>query len=280
MAEEFAHPEFLVTPEWLHAHLNDAGVRVIDTRPAAKYEAGHIPGSALVDVYTLHCRETTPEGVRGFVELMEREFSRAGVGADQTVVFVGDDAGEWPARGLWALYWLGHDGARLLDGGLRAWEAAGYPLTTDAPRIQATQFKGRPRPAELATYEQVLAAIDNPQVDIVDTRRPTEYSGEEIRSPRGGRIPGTLHLEWIHNLDDAGKLKSARALTDQYAELGLQPGREVITYCQGGFRAAHTWLVLKMLGYPQVSNYIGSWYEWGRRDGLPIENLTVAEPKA
>jgi thiosulfate/3-mercaptopyruvate sulfurtransferase len=94
---------------------------------------------------------------------------------------------------------------------------------------------------------------------------------------RGGRIPGAIPLDWVNNLDAEGRLEPLAELEAMYANLGLDWQREVITYCQGGYRAAHTWLVLRMLGYPRVRNYLGSWGEWGNREGLPIENLTLPD---
>ena len=279
MAQEFAHPEYLVTPEWVQARLNDPSVRVVDGRPPAQYGAGHIPGAANVDFVDLSTRDTSAEGVRAWIARMEEAFSAAGIADGQTVVFYEDASGYLAARGVWALIYLGHDGARLLDGGLNAWRQAGYPLTAEPSTVARTAFRARPRPDEVATYEDVLARLGNAQTQLLDVRRPGEWNGTEIRSTRGGRIPGAVHLDWEHNLDASGRFKSPAELAAQYRELGIERDREVIPYCQGGYRSANTWLALRMLGYPRVRNYLGSWGEWGSRDGLPIENLTLPEKK-
>jgi thiosulfate/3-mercaptopyruvate sulfurtransferase len=279
MADEFAHPEYLVTAEWVQARLNDPGVRVVDGRPPAQYAAGHIPGATNVDFVDLGTRDTSAEGVRAWIARMEEAFSAAGVADGQTVVFYEEASGYLAARGVWALTYLGHDGARLLDGGLGAWRAAGYSVTADPSAVAPTAFRARPRPEEMAGYEDILARLGDGQTQLLDVRRPGEWNGTEIRSTRGGRIPGAVHLDWEHNLDASGRFKSPAELAAQYRDLGIERDREVIPYCQGGYRSANTWLVLRMLGYPRVRNYLGSWGEWGSRDGLPIENLTLPEKK-
>jgi thiosulfate/3-mercaptopyruvate sulfurtransferase len=279
MAEQFARPELLVTPMWLNEHLADPAVRIVDGRTAERFAEAHIPGAVLVDFYGLSTTDTSPEGVRAWIARMEAAFSAAGIGEAQTVVCYEEASGQLAARGLWALTYLGHDGGRVLDGGLDAWQARGYPITTGPAAVARTEFRARPRPDLVATYEDILARLDRGESQILDVRRRGEYEGTEIRAKRGGRIPGAVHLEWTNNLAADGSFKTPAELAAQYAALGLDPAREVIPYCQGGYRSANTWLALRLLGYPNVRNYLGSWGEWGSRDGLPIENLTLPEAK-
>jgi thiosulfate/3-mercaptopyruvate sulfurtransferase len=275
MAQQFARPELLVTPAWLNEHLADPNVRIVDTRTAELFGAEHIPGAALVDTYSLNTTDSSPEGMRAWTARMEEAFSAAGIADGQTVVFYEDTSGQLAARGLWALAYFGHDGGRLLDGGLNAWRTRGYPTTSGASDVARTEFRARPRPELVATYEDILARLDKGEAQILDVRRRAEYEGTEIRAKRGGRVPGAIHLEWVNNLAPDGSFKSPEVLAAQYRDLGLDPAREVIPYCQGGYRSANTWLVLRLLGYERARNYVGSWAEWGSRDGLPIENLTL-----
>jgi thiosulfate/3-mercaptopyruvate sulfurtransferase len=126
----------------------------------------------------------------------------------------------------------------------------------------------------------VLDRLGKPEVAILDTRSDAEYFGEAVRAKRGGAIPGAVHLEWTNNLDADGRFKPAAELGAMYASAGITPDREVVTYCQGGYRAAHAYLALRILGYPRVRNYTGSWKEWGDREDLPLEVTTRTRPGA
>lgn len=175
------------------------------------------------------------------------------------------------ARGLWFLEYLGHENVNVLDGGIQAWREAGYPITTEATSPEPSQFKTAERRELLATANDVLDSLGKERTRILDTRSDAEYMGKNIRAARGGAIPGAIHIEWTQNLDKNGKYKSAAELKAMYEEAGITPDKEVIPYCQGGYRSAHTYLALRLIGFPKVRNYLGSWKEWGDRLDLPIE---------
>jgi thiosulfate/3-mercaptopyruvate sulfurtransferase len=160
---------------------------------------------------------------------------------------------------------------RILDGGIQAWKAAGLAVTTEAASPKTAAFKSSERREVLATVDDVLHSLDNKEISILDTRSKGEYLGTHVRAARGGAIPGAIHIEWTDNLDANGKFKSDAELTAIYSRAGITPDKEVISYCQGGYRAAHSYVALRLIGFPKVRNYIGSWKEWGDRTDLPIE---------
>ena len=175
------------------------------------------------------------------------------------------------ARAFWFLEYFGHPSVRLLDGGFGAWTRGGFPVTRDAGPAPVTEWTGSREPAAIATWRDVQAAIGQPGSVILDARSDGEYCGTTVRAARGGAIPGAVHVEWTRNLGPDGAFKPASELKQMYEDAGVTSDREVITYCQGGYRAAHAYLALRLLGFPKVRNYVGSWKEWGDRVDLPIE---------
>jgi thiosulfate/3-mercaptopyruvate sulfurtransferase len=244
---------------------------LLDLRPPEAYTAGHIPGAVHLDLWGVSLIDTDPAPLKAFMWMIEHVLALHGVDAATPIVVYDEQTGVRAARAFWFLEYFGHRAVRVLDGGFTAWVGAGLPVTTDAPAPPKSEWTGTREDAALATWRDVRRALGRRDVVILDTRTDGEYFGTTIRAARGGAIPGAVHIEWTRNLTREGDFKPAAELTKMYRDAGVTPDREVITYCQGGYRAAHSYLALRLLGYPHVRNYVGSWKEWGDREDLPLE---------
>lgn len=261
----------LITPDALSRDLASATPPlVLDVRPAEAFAVSRVPGAVHIDLWGVSLIDTSPVPLRAFMWMIGHLFSLRGVTPDRPVIIYEDQSGIRAARVFWFLEYLGHPAVQVLDGGFQAWLRAGHGATTDVTTPVASTWHGDADPSRLATWDQVRDRLNTPDVAIIDTRTDGEYYGEAVRAARGGAIPGAVHLEWTHNLQPDGTFKSEESLRAMYAALGVTPDREVVTYCQGGYRAAHTYLALRLLGFPRVRAYTGSWKEWGDRDDLPI----------
>jgi thiosulfate/3-mercaptopyruvate sulfurtransferase len=279
--QEYAHPEMLVTVDWLAEHLDDPNVVVAESdEDVLLYDTGHIPGAVKLDWHT----ELNDELVRDYVspERFAELMSSKGIGRDTTVVLYGDNFNWWAAYALWVLKLFGHPDVRLLDGGRAAWAAAGKELTTEksAPVRADYPVTARDDSGIRAFRDEVRRHVEA-SGRLVDVRSPGEYSGELLHMPdypqegalRGGHIPGAASVPWKRAANDDGTFKSADELRTIYVdEIGLSSDDDVVAYCRIGERSSHTWFVLsQLLGFPKVRNYDGSWTEWGNSVGLPIE---------
>lgn len=263
----------LISADGLAAALHSATPPlVIDTRPAEAFAVSRIPGAVHLDLWGVSLIDTSPAPLTAFMWMIGHLFSLRGVTPTRPVVIYEHDSGIRAARVFWFLEYLGHPSAAVLDGGVGAWARAGHALTTEVVAPVPGSWHGTPTEAPLATWSQVSERLGRPDVSIVDTRSSEEYFGELVRAARGGAIPGSVHLEWKNNLRTDGTFKSVDELRAMYESLGVTKDREVLTYCQGGYRAAHTYLALRVAGYPNVRAYTGSWKEWGDRLDLPIEH--------
>lgn len=278
----YAHPEVLVSTDWVADHLDDSNVRIVESNEdPLLYASGHIPGAVQVD-WTTDLNDQIKRDYlskAGFEKLM----SRIGVKPDTTVVFYGDKNNWWATYAFWVFQLFGHDKAKVMDGGRAKWEREGRSMTREVPQYAATQYTAPDRnDTEIRAFRDQVLEHQQADKPLVDVRSPAEFSGERMHMPdypnegalRGGHIPGAKNVPWSKAVNpDNGTFRPVSELQALYQnEQGLSPDQDVITYCRIGERSSHTWFVLKyLLGYPNVRNYDGSWTEYGNLVNVPIE---------
>ena len=277
---EYAHPESLVSTDWVAEHGSDANVRLIEVDvDTAAYEQGHVAGAV-----GWNWQSQLQQSVRRDVitkSEMEQLLGSAGVGNDTTIVLYGDNNNWFAAWAFWQIRYYGHGDVKLMNGGRAKWEAEGRPMTTDVPSYAAANYTAQEPNESIRAYrDQVLAGVSAGNIALVDVRAPAEFSGELLApanlpqegSQRGGHIPGAANVPWAQAANEDGTFKSADELAELYGGKGIDGSRDTVAYCRIGERSSHTWFVLtQLLGYENVRNYDGSWTEWGSIVGAPIE---------
>ncbi len=278
----YAHPDVLVTTDWVAGHLNDPNVRLVESNEdTLLYSAGHVPGAVHVD-WTSDLNDQIRRDYitrEGFESLM----SRIGVTPGTTVVFYGDKNNWWATYALWVFQLFGHTNAKIMDGGRLKWEKEGREMTRETPSYAKTAYTASDRDdtSARAFRDEVRTHVEG-KGQLVDVRSPEEYAGTRMHMPdypnegalRGGHIPGARSIPWAKAINpEDGTFKTKAELEALYCkDNALDPKKPTIAYCRIGERSSHSWFALKyLLGFDNVRNYDGSWTEWGNSVGLPIE---------
>lgn len=280
----YAQPEVLVDTQWVADHGDDPGVRIVESNEdQLVYPSGHVPGAVEID-WTRDLNDQIRRdyvGGEGFADLC----GRLGITPETTVVFYGDKNNWWAAYAYWVFQLFGHSRARLMDGGRIKWKQEGRDMPREVPEYSAIEYpvpqrNDQPIRAYRRDVEDHLEAAGA----LVDVRSPEEYTGERLHMPdypnegalRGGHIPGARNVPWSRAVNQDGTFKTAGELEAIYLEeQGMAREDDVVTYCRIGERSSHTWFVLtRLLGFPRVRNYDGSWTEWGNLVGAPVERPT------
>ena len=250
----------------LNSIRNDADVLIVDTRSFGEYSKGHIPGAVNLDLFAFHWIDTTSDGIESFNKQTQKLLSFIGVTSEKKVIFYDDVSGMLAARGVWMLLYFSHQNVLMLDGGIKKWQKENLPIETKPNRFQPSTFSGKTKPNLISGFEYIRDNLD--RLTIIDARSQGEFTGETVRAAQIGHIPSSINIDWNLNLYNDGTFKNNSDLSKLY---DIPKNAEIVTYCQGAYRAANSFLALKRLGFENVRVYLGSWGEWGNRLDLPVE---------
>ncbi|MFB3917820.1 MAG: sulfurtransferase [Terriglobales bacterium] len=285
---DYADPKTLVSTAWVAEHHNDPKVRIVEVDvDTAAFHEGHVSG-AIAWAWNSQLCDTLRRDILPQLEF-EQLMAASGINNDTTVVLYGDNNNWFAAWAFWQMKIYGHDDVRIMNGGRKKWIAEGRELSTDVPNVPRATYTASPPDMSLRAFlPQVHKAYEQGTAELVDVRSPQEFTGEIIAPPglpetaqRGGHIPGARSIPWVKACNDDGTFKSYDELKKLYASEGVDGTKPVIAYCRIGERSSHTWFVLRhLLGFRNVTNYDGSWTEWGNLVGAPVEKGATSAAKA
>jgi len=281
---DYAHPETLVTTDWVAQHLKDPKVRIVEVDVDTKsYDEGHVPES-IAWAWNTQLADPVRRDILS-AQQFEALMSASGISPDTTVVIYGDNNNWFAAWAFWQMKIYGHKDVRIMNGGRKKWLSEGREVSKETPKPAAAAYKAANPDLSLRSFlPQVQAAVSAHAAALVDVRSPAEFTGEILAPPglpetcqRGGHIPGARSIPWGKAVNDDGTFKSYEELKALYEGEGIDGSKPVIAYCRIGERSSHSWFVLKyLLGLGNVTNYDGSWTEWGNLVGAPVEKGAAA----
>ncbi|MCV6605399.1 MAG: rhodanese-like domain-containing protein [Porticoccaceae bacterium] len=255
----------------LQQHLNDSNLLIVDLCSHEQYNLGHIPGAVHVAPKELVSGEPPAPGRLPGKEQLDALFSRLGLTSDTHVVCYDDEGGGWAGRLIWTLDVIGHSNYSYLNGGIHAWRGEGLDTDTKSHQAQSQPLSVTVDSAQLTSAEEIMASLNNSDFAIWDARSPGEHNGTKVLAQRGGRIPGAINCEWTSLMDPNRHLRIREDAREVLQQLGLTADKDIVTHCQTHHRSGFTYLVAKILGYPRIRAYPGSWSDWGNRDDTPVE---------
>ena len=248
--------------------IKEEDITVVDTRSFLEYKDGHVPRSVNIDLFQLHWFDTSKRGIKDFTRQTRIMLSNIGIRKSGRVLFYDNVSGTSSARGVWLMHYFSRENASMLDGGFEEWKTEGYPIEIKSNPLKYSKFTGKVNFKILATAKEIGRSLKKKKVVLLDARSVSEYVGTDVRAARRGHIPFARNFNWENNIE-RGKFKRKNKLSKIYSS--IPKSAHVVTYCQGGYRAANAYIALKLLGYKNVKMYLGSWGEWGNSLSLPVE---------
>lgn len=264
-------PDRLLTPEAFEG-LPPQQTLLVDVGSAERYAEAHIPGAVLVTPGELMDGRPPATGRLPDVARLNTLFSRLGLQDDLKVVAYDDEGGGWAGRLLWTLEVVGHTNWAYLDGGIHAWQASGRPLESKPNEVAPTKVNVEVNAGLIADADDIMRRLADADTDLLvwDARSAAEYRGERQAAARSGHIPGAVNLDWLDLMDRERGLRLRQDLAECLAARGITPDKQIVTHCQTHHRSGLTWLAARLLGFPKLKAYPGSWSEWGNRSDTPI----------